>query len=90
MEYEIKNVVFDIGEVLVKFNWREYLKSFGFSKETEEDLGQIIFQSAVWDERDRGLFGKNRERVQSLQHLHRIVHRREHHRRPCMRKDGPE
>ena len=56
MDSGIKNVVFDIGEVLVKFNWKEYLHSFGFPEETEEDLGRIIFTSSVWDERDRGLF----------------------------------
>ena len=56
MDTQIKNVVFDIGEVLIKFNWKEFLTTFGFSKETEEDLGKIIFMSAVWDERDRGLF----------------------------------
>lgn len=57
-EGKIKNVIFDVGKVLVDFNWEEYLKSFGFSKEEEEVIAREVFQSDIWNERDRGLYGE--------------------------------
>ena len=52
----IKNVVFDVGLVLVEFNWQDYLDSFGFDEEKRERIAKATFQSSVWDERDRGLY----------------------------------
>ena len=52
----IKNVVFDVGLVLVEFNWQDYLDSFGFDEEKRERIAKATFQSPVWDERDRGLY----------------------------------
>ena len=52
----IKNVIFDVGLVLVEFNWQDYLDSFGFDEEKRERIAKATFQSPVWDERDRGLY----------------------------------
>ena len=52
----IKNVIFDVGLVLVEFNWQDYLDSFGFDEEKRERIAKATFQSTVWDERDRGLY----------------------------------
>ena len=52
----IKNVIFDVGLVLVEFNWQDYLDSFGFDEEKRERIARATFQSPVWDERDRGLY----------------------------------
>lgn len=49
----IDTIIFDIGRVLVKFDWREYISSFHFSKETEDILGKAIFLNPVWQEYDR-------------------------------------
>ena len=53
---EIQNVVFDVGRVLVDFDWEAYLKGFGFPKEEYDKIAKAVFQSKVWDERDRGLY----------------------------------
>lgn len=53
----IKQVVFDIGNVLTDFQWREVLESCGFSKEAKEALARGIFQNALWLEYDRGVMG---------------------------------
>lgn len=51
---EIKNIVFDVGQVLVSYDWESYLKSFGFPKEKEKLFAEKVFQSQIWNERDRG------------------------------------
>lgn len=50
----IDTIIFDIGRVLVKFEWREYLASFHFPHETEDILGKAIFLNPTWHEYDRG------------------------------------
>lgn len=52
----IENIIFDIGKVLMAFEWEKYLESFGFSKEKYERIADATFRTKVWDERDRGLF----------------------------------
>lgn len=51
----IRTIVLDIGKVLVDFPWREYLHSFGFSKETEEKIVGAVFEHPDWNEFDRGV-----------------------------------
>lgn len=55
---KIKYVIFDVGRVLVDFNWEEYLKGFGFPKEEEETIAREVFKSDIWNERDRGLYSE--------------------------------
>lgn len=50
----IENIIFDVGKVLVGFEWQEYLKSFGFPKEKFERIADATFRNKIWDERDRG------------------------------------
>ena len=50
----IKNVVFDIGNVLVGFVWEEFYHSFGYSEEVFEKLANATVRSAFWNELDRG------------------------------------
>lgn len=50
----IKNVIFDIGNVLVSFGWREYLSGLGYSPEMVERVGRATVESEYWKEYDRG------------------------------------
>ena len=50
----IKNVVFDIGNVLAGFAWKEFYDSFGFSEEIKEKLADATVRSTLWNELDRG------------------------------------
>lgn len=52
----IKNVVFDIGNVLTLFAWREYFSSFGYDDETLEKLAKATVLSPAWLEYDKGAF----------------------------------
>ena len=49
----IKNIVFDLGRVLIGFDPENYLDSFGFDKETVQTLEQMVF-GAQWKKYDRG------------------------------------
>ncbi len=51
----IKTVIFDIGNVLVGFRWKEYYDSYPYSQEVKERIAKATVQSPVWDEYDRGV-----------------------------------
>ena len=55
-EGEVKNIIFDVGQVLVSYEWEDYLKSFHFPEEEEKMIAEAVFKSQTWNERDRGLF----------------------------------
>ena len=58
----IKNIVFDIGNVLAAFRWRDYIKELGFTDEAEWQpggkawrLAAATTKNALWREIDRGV-----------------------------------
>lgn len=67
-KHMIKNIVFDVGLVLVQFNWQSYLDGFHFDKEKRDKIAKATFQSEVWDERDKGLL-KEEDYIQKFQAL---------------------
>lgn len=52
--YMIKTVIFDIGNVLAGFRWKEYYDSFPYSEEVKERIANATVKSAVWAEYDKG------------------------------------
>jgi len=52
----IKNVVFDVGNVLIDFQPLEYIMSLGFDRETANVLANKTFKSDLWIEHDRGTY----------------------------------
>ena len=52
---KIKNIIFDVGQVLVDYDWKSYLDTFGFEPEKRERIAKATFLSPDWDERDKGL-----------------------------------
>lgn len=51
----IKTVIFDIGNVLVNFHWREMFKEKGLEGETFDRVAKATTQSPIWCEIDRGI-----------------------------------
>lgn len=51
----IRNVVFDIGMVLVNFRYREYMEDLGFSKEIQEIFCKNIVENMLWGDLDLGV-----------------------------------
>lgn len=51
----INTVIFDIGNVLVAFDWETNLKSYGFSDEKYEAIASAMYRHEDWAEMDRGV-----------------------------------
>lgn len=52
----IRNIIFDIGNVLTDYRWREYLADQGFDEAMIERIALASTMSPVWDEYDRGVW----------------------------------
>ena len=50
----IRNIVFDIGDVLVYFCYREYFASLGYSEEMVERISKATVLNDLWSHFDRG------------------------------------
>ena len=50
----IDTVVFDIGNVLMKFDYLPYVKKLLGDEDAVEKVNKAIFKSRLWDELDRG------------------------------------
>lgn len=51
----IKNIVFDVGNVLVDFQWDAYLDSMNLAPDVRAAVKQATWPTPQWEERDRGL-----------------------------------
>lgn len=51
----IKNVIFDIGNVLVDFRWRALMDDLGLSKDLQEIFDKTVFNNPWWSELDLGV-----------------------------------
>ena len=50
----IKNIVFDLGNVLLDFDPDSYLEELGYTDEIKEQLTAEIFETEEWLQLDRG------------------------------------
>lgn len=50
----IRNIIFDIGNVLTDFRWREFLQDKGFEDAMADRIAKASVMSPVWNEFDRG------------------------------------
>ena len=51
----IKNVVFDVGNVLIDFCYKDLMRELGFSEDTVEFLSKNMVETDFWNELDRGV-----------------------------------
>lgn len=51
----IRNIVFDIGNVLTDFRWRAFLKDKGLDDAMIGRIAEASVESAMWKELDRGV-----------------------------------
>lgn len=57
----IKNIVFDVGEVLLGYRWKEMLMvDHGLTEERAEKIGEIVFSNQIWADFDLGLLSKQK------------------------------
>lgn len=51
----ITTIIFDIGNVLADFTWREHFAGFGYDDEMVERIGRATVMNQAWGEIDRGV-----------------------------------
>ncbi|MDO5294651.1 MAG: HAD family phosphatase [bacterium] len=70
----IRNIVFDIGNVMVYFRWRELMEELSFSDDVIERLEHGMIMTELWNELDRGILpedeviAKMKENNEGLEH----------------------
>ena len=52
----IKNIIFDIGNVLTDFSWKEMMMNKGCDEEMAERIADASVRSDLWYELDRGVW----------------------------------
>lgn len=52
----IRNIIFDIGNVLTDFRWTDFLRDKGFSEEMIARIAKASVQNVLWREVDRGVW----------------------------------
>jgi putative hydrolase of the HAD superfamily len=69
----VKNVIFDVGGVLVDFRWRALMKDLGLTLERQDEFEKKVFGSKWWGELDRGVLDEeyvvNQLRENNKEHL---------------------
>lgn len=50
----IRNIIFDIGNVLAAWRWKEYYEELNYSPEITNRLARATVLSPLWEEFDRG------------------------------------
>lgn len=61
----ITTIIFDIGNVLADFCWKEHYESFGYDEEMVERIAKATVRNPAWNEYDRGVMNTE-EVVQAL------------------------
>lgn len=54
MDKNIKNIVFDVGMVLIDFCWKQHCKNLGFDDVIIESFDKNMISSECWDKLDEG------------------------------------
>ncbi len=52
---EIKSLVFDVGDVLIRFRYRDHMRDLGFNEETVDFLSENMVLTEFWNDMDRGI-----------------------------------
>ena len=55
---EIDTLIFDIGKVLVRYDWKKLLRDLKYDEETAHAVAKAVFLSDTWTEGDRGILSE--------------------------------
>ncbi len=48
----IKNIIFDVGDVLLEYRWKDMLKDYGLQDDEAYKVGNLMFNDNLWHEFD--------------------------------------
>lgn len=54
----VKNIIFDIGRVLIRFEWKEYIRKL-YDEETAQRVTDAIWKNGHWWELDRAVLSES-------------------------------
>ena len=54
----IKNIIFDLGNVILKLNWDNVLNKYSHNDDDRKILKKVIFESQEWLDLDEGIISK--------------------------------
>ena len=75
----IKNIVFDVGGVLVDFCYMEYMRKLGFPEEVCKEFESDIIFSQLWNDMDKGVLLMDEAKIKFKARLREMY-------RPCDRE----
>lgn len=55
MDNNIRNIIFDVGMVLIDFCWEKYCRNLGFDETVIQEFGKNMISSVYWDMLDEGI-----------------------------------
>ena len=50
----LKNIIFDVGDVLLEYRWRDMLTDYGLAYDEADKVGHLMFNDNLWHEFDIG------------------------------------
>lgn len=50
----VKNIIFDVGDVLLEYRWHDMLTDYGLDDEEADKVGNLMFDDNLWHEFDIG------------------------------------
>lgn len=56
----IRNIIFDIGNVLTDFRWNDFLRDKGFDEEMTKRIAKASILTPLWNEVDRGVWSREK------------------------------
>lgn len=51
----VRNIIFDIGKVLVSYEPDAYMERLGISPEDQKKINEAMFENKLWNDSDQGL-----------------------------------
>ncbi len=59
--FAIRNLIFDVGHVLLQYRWVEMFMDYGLSEKDSRRIGEEMFSNPIWtDKFDRGIWSPER------------------------------
>lgn len=62
----IKNVIFDLGNVLIDFHPLEYIKSLGYDDLKANEILNSTIKDSIWNDMDRGIYQNRDEYIKAF------------------------
>ena len=56
----IRNIIFDIGNVLTDFRWNDFLRDKGFDAAMADRIAKASILTPLWNEIDRGVWSREK------------------------------